>query len=68
MEQQRLGIAQPELDQAAFQPGLAFLQHRLATDEIALAGLDRKAQAGLQHMILVGDVMAEMAIGLFDPA
>jgi hypothetical protein len=28
----------------------------------------RKAEPGLEHVILVGDVMAEMAEGLFDPA
>jgi hypothetical protein len=29
---------------------------------------DRKAETGLQHVILVGDVMAEMAERLFDAA
>jgi hypothetical protein len=29
---------------------------------------DRKAETGLQHVILIGDVMAEMAERLFDAA
>ena len=68
VEEQRLGILQPELHQPALQSGLALPQHRVAADEIALAGLHRKAEAGLQHMVLVGDVVAEMAEGLFDAA
>ena len=33
-----------------------------------LVRFHRKAKPGLQHMILAGDVMAEMAKALFDPA
>ncbi|ESX83494.1 hypothetical protein X755_32835 [Mesorhizobium sp. LNJC405B00] len=36
------------------------------SDELALGGFDRKAEAGLQHIVLVGDVMAEMPKRLFD--
>ena len=43
-------------------------RYSVATDEIALLGAHGKAEASFQHMILVGDVMAEMAIGFFDPA
>ena len=62
------GSRQPELHQPARQPGILLAQHGVAADEIALAGLHGKAEAGLQHMVLVGDVVAEMAEGLFDAA
>jgi len=47
MKQQRFGIMQPALDEAARKPGLALPQHRRAADEIALAGPDRKAQEAM---------------------
>ena len=50
------------------QPGLALAQHRVAADEVALGGLHRKAETGLQHVVLVGDVVAEMAERLLDAA
>jgi hypothetical protein len=49
-------------------PLLALAQDRVAADEIGFLRADGKAEAGLQHVILVGDVMAEMAEGLFDAA
>ena len=66
--EQRLGVGQTELQQALVQPGVLFAQHRVAPDEIGFGGFHGKAQPGLQHVILAGDVMAEMAKGLFDPA
>jgi hypothetical protein len=49
-------------------PFLAFAQDGVAADEIGFLRAHGKAEAGLQHVVLVGDVMAEMAEGLFDAA
>ena len=50
------------------QPLVLLAQHGIAADEIALSRLHGKAKARLQNMVLVGDVMAKVAIGLLDPA
>jgi hypothetical protein len=50
------------------EPLLALAQDGVATDEIGFLRAHGKAEAGLQHVILVGDVMAEMAERLFDAA
>ena len=61
------GSREPELQQPAREPGVALAQHRVAADEVALAGLHREAEPGLEHVVLVGDVVAEVAVGLLDP-
>jgi hypothetical protein len=38
---------------------VALGQHRIPADEITLLGLHREAETGLEHVILVGDVMAK---------
>ena len=68
VEQQGLGVAQPELHQTTLHPHLGPAQHRLAPDEFRLGGFHRKPQTRLQHMILISDVMAKMPVSLFDPA
>src|SRR3546814_11175175 len=67
--EQRLRVVQLELDEAARQAFVALLEHRVAADEgaaagVRLAGLHREAEAGLQHVVLVADVVAEVAVGL----
>src|SRR5699024_4566975 len=71
--EQRRRITQLELQQPPAQPLLALAQYGVAADEVAegrarLLRLHRKAQSGLQHMIFIGDVMAEVAEGLLDAA
>src|SRR5690625_3742620 len=71
--EQRLRIAQLELEQAAAQAFFPSPQDSIAAEEITeararLLRLHRETQAGLQHMILIGDVVAEVAEGLLDPA
>src|SRR3546814_18182479 len=67
--EQRLRVVQLELDEAARQAFVALLEHRVAADEgaaagVRLAGLHREAEAGLPHVVLVADVVAEVAVGL----
>ena len=73
MVKQRRWIGELELQHLAGQTLLSLGQHRLAANEVAepagwLFGLDGETKAGFQNMILVGDVMAEMPEGFFDPA
>ncbi|OIQ69659.1 hypothetical protein GALL_487370 [mine drainage metagenome] len=68
VKQHRLGVGQTELHQPPVQPFITLAQHRVTPDESALLRADGKAQARLQHMILIGDVMPEMAERLLDPA
>ncbi len=68
MIKQWFGVGQQELDQTTRQPLLALAQHRVAAQKIALLRPDGKAKTGLEDMILVSDVMAEMTEGLLDAA
>src|SRR5262245_30514511 len=69
VEEQARRVGELELEEAPRQAGVALAQHRLAADEVAepaaaLLGFHDKAQPRLEHMILVGDVVPEMPIGL----
>src|SRR5262245_28351686 len=71
VEEQPRGVGELKLEQAPRQARLALAQHRLAADEVtepatAFLGFYDKAQPRLEHMILVGDVVSEMAIGLLE--
>ena len=68
VKEERFRIVQQELHQPPLKSRFPFAQHRVATDEVGLCRFDGKAKPGLQHMVLAGDVMPEMAKALFDPA
>ncbi len=68
VEEQRLGIAQSELKQSAFEPALPFAKNRVPPDEVAFVRLDRETKPGLKDVVLVGDIVTEMPEGLFDAA
>jgi hypothetical protein len=68
VKQHRFGIGELKLDHATFQPCFAFPQYRVTPDEIGFLGADGKSESSLQHVILIGDVMAEMPERLFDAA
>src|SRR5262245_36301602 len=68
VEEERFGVAEPELHEAAPQARLLLAEYRVAADEIAFSGPYRKAQACFQHMVFVGDVMTEMPVRLLDAA
>ena len=64
----RLRVGQAKLEHFAVKALFFGPQHGVAADEGRFLAADGKAKAGFQHMIFVGDVMAPVAIGLFDPA
>src|SRR5690606_27863657 len=73
MIEERLRIAQLELQEAAAHSFRLLAQYRLPANEVAetrggLFCLYGKAKTRLQHMILIGDVMDEVAGCLLDPA
>src|SRR5262245_5307721 len=72
VEEQRFRILEFELQKSPLQSQIAFAQHGLPTNELAkaTAGLfdfDRKPEARLQDVVLIGDIMSEMAEGLLEP-
>ena len=71
VEEKHLGIGELELQKAAREAGVALAQHGLAPDEVAepatpLLDFHGKAEPRLEHMILIGDVVAKMAVGLLE--
>src|SRR3546814_19561180 len=67
----RRRVGEFELQQAAREAGLALPEYRVAADEgteatAGLLRLHREAEAGLQYVVLVADVVAEVAVGLLD--
>src|SRR5262245_24041631 len=69
VKEKPFGVGELELQQAAREACLALAQHGLATEEVTEAaarfvGLYRKTKPRLEHVILIGDVMPEMAVGL----
>ena len=70
--EQRIGVLQQELQQSLIQALFLALDDGLATDKgseaaFRLANLDGKAKPGLQHMVLIGDVVPEVTKRLFHP-
>ena len=70
---ERFRVLEQELHHPPSQAGVLLLQNSVAADEgavpaVGLARLDREAEPGLQHVVVVGDVVAEMAERLFDAA
>jgi hypothetical protein len=68
VEQHRLGIGQLELHHAAESPSSRWRSTASRPMKSPFCVLHGKAETGLQHVVLVGDVMAEMPEGLFDAA
>src|SRR6476620_584664 len=71
--EQRPRLSEPELHKATRQAGLPLPQNTLAAEKIAEAppgfvGSDSEAEAGLEHVIGGGDVVAIVPIGLFHAA
>src|SRR5262247_1577539 len=71
VEEQPLGVGELKLQKAARQASITLAQHGLAPDEVAeatttLLDVHGKAEPRLEHVILIGDVVPEMTIGLFE--
>ena len=68
MIKQWLRVCELQLDHAVGQAAFFLIQHRLLSVEIVLVQINGEAQACLQHMILIRDIMAKVAEGLFNAA
>src|SRR5690349_9131181 len=71
VKEKPFGVGELELQKPARQAFIALAQHCLAPDEVAepagpLIRADGEAKSRFEHVILIGDVMAEMTIGLFE--
>src|SRR5262245_40703965 len=71
VEEKSLGVGELELHKAARQACVGLAQHGLAANEVAetaarLVDFHGKAEPRLEHVILIGNVVPEMTIGLFE--
>ncbi len=62
------GRARAELDEPPVRASLYGPHKGIAADKIAAFGFHREHEARIERRILIADVMAPVAIGLFDAA